>query len=46
MRRHPVLTGVVVGVLGYWAFQHFTGAGTSGKGAQQSPGGLKPSYGG
>jgi hypothetical protein len=23
--------GALLGVAGYWAFQHFTGAGTSGK---------------
>ena len=28
------------GVVGYWAFQHFTGMGTSGLGAQRHPGGL------
>lgn len=27
------LWGVVAGVAGYWAVQHFTGKGTSGKGA-------------
>jgi hypothetical protein len=26
------LPGVVVGIALYWAFQHFTGMGTSGKG--------------
>ena len=26
------LPGVVVGILLYWGFQHFTGMGTSGKG--------------
>lgn len=25
------LAGVVVGALGYWAFQHFTGMGNTGK---------------
>jgi hypothetical protein len=25
------LPGVVVGILGYWAFQHFTGMGNTGK---------------
>ena len=25
--------GLLVGVIGYWALQHFTGLGTSGKGA-------------
>lgn len=26
------LRGVIVGVVGYWAVQHFLGVGTSGKG--------------
>jgi hypothetical protein len=26
------LAGVIVGVAGYWAVQHFLGVGTSGKG--------------
>lgn len=25
------LAGVVVGILGYWAFQHFTGMGNTGR---------------
>ena len=25
------LPGIVVGLLGYWAFQHFTGFGNTGK---------------
>ena len=25
------LPGVVVGILGYWAFQHFSGMGNTGK---------------
>jgi hypothetical protein len=25
------LAGVAVGVIGYWAFQHFTGMGNTGK---------------
>lgn len=25
--------GLLVGIIGYWALQHFTGLGTSGKGA-------------
>jgi len=25
------LPGIVVGILGYWAFQHFTGMGNTGK---------------
>ena len=31
------LWGVVAVVAGYWAFQHFTGKGTSGKGAGKRP---------
>jgi hypothetical protein len=27
------LPGIVVGILGYWAFQHFTGMGNTGKAA-------------
>ena len=27
------LPGIVVGILGYWAFQHFTGAGRAKKAA-------------
>lgn len=42
MRSRPVLKGVLIGLVGYWAIQHFTGAGTSGKGAQQSAGAGKP----
>lgn len=30
--RGVTLMGVAVGVLGYWAFQHFTGMGNTGKG--------------
>lgn len=45
MRRYPVATGVVLGVVGYWALQHFMGVGTSGKGAKQSPGAGKPPIG-
>lgn len=30
----------LVGVGAYWGFQHFTGYGTSGLGAQRHPGGL------
>lgn len=32
--------GVVAGLGGYWAIQHFTGYGTSGLGAHRHPGGL------
>ena len=28
----PFIKGAIVGVLGYWALQHFAGVGTSGKG--------------
>lgn len=28
----PFAKGLIVGVLGYWAVQHFMGVGTSGKG--------------
>ena len=28
----PFIKGALVGVVAYWALQHFTGAGTSGKG--------------
>jgi hypothetical protein len=27
----PMLKGVIVGALGYWALQHFTGIGKTGK---------------
>lgn len=27
----PMLKGVIVGVVGYWALQHFTGIGKTGK---------------
>jgi hypothetical protein len=27
----PFVKGLLVGVVGYWAFQHFTGMGNSGK---------------
>jgi hypothetical protein len=27
----PFVKGLLVGVAGYWAFQHFTGMGNSGK---------------
>ena len=27
----PFLKGAVVGVIGYWALQHFTGMGNTGK---------------
>ncbi len=27
----PFLKGLLVGVVGYWAFQHFTGQGNTGK---------------
>jgi hypothetical protein len=27
----PFVKGALVGVLAYWAFQHFTGAGNTGK---------------
>jgi len=27
----PFVKGLLVGVLGYWAFQHFTGMGNTGK---------------
>ena len=37
----PFVKGLLVGVAGYWALQHFTGIGTSGAGAKASPGGLK-----
>lgn len=30
----------LMGMLAYWALQHFTGFGTSGLGARQHPGGL------
>jgi hypothetical protein len=39
MSRSP-LFWIFVGVAGYWGIQHFTGLGTSGKGAHASPGGL------
>ena len=29
----PFLRGLIVGVAGYWAVQHFTGFGKTGKGA-------------
>jgi hypothetical protein len=29
----PFLKGAIVGVLAYWAFQHFTGMGNTGKAA-------------
>lgn len=45
-RRHPVAFGAVIGIVGYWAVQHFSGLLTSGKGAQASPGGGKPPSGG
>jgi hypothetical protein len=38
----PFVKGLLIGVVGYWALQHFTGIGTSGQGAHASPGGLKP----
>ena len=28
----PFAKGLIVGVLGYWALQHFTGIGNTGKG--------------
>lgn len=31
MVKSGFLWGVLAGVAGYWAFQHFTGQGTSGK---------------
>jgi hypothetical protein len=31
--------GFAFGVFGYWAFQHFSGFGTSGLGARKSAGG-------
>ena len=36
---HPVVV-FFLGILTYWAIQHFTGYGTSGAGAHQHPGGL------
>jgi len=27
----PVFKGVLIGVIGYWAVQHFTGVGKTGK---------------
>jgi len=27
----PMLRGIIVGVVGYWAIQHFTGFGKTGK---------------
>jgi len=27
----PFIKGLLVGVVGYWAFQHFTGMGNTGK---------------
>jgi len=29
--------GLAIGIAGYWAFQHFTGQGTSGKGKKTKP---------
>lgn len=29
----PFLKGLLVGAVGYWAVQHFTGVGKTGKGA-------------
>jgi hypothetical protein len=34
----PFWKGAIVGIAAYWAFQHFSGMGTSGKGARQSGG--------
>jgi hypothetical protein len=31
----PFLKGALVGVVAYWAFQHFTGYGNTGKGKGQ-----------
>jgi hypothetical protein len=28
----PLVKGILIGAAGYWAVQHFTGKGTSGKG--------------
>ena len=39
LSAHPVVC-VLLGMLLYWAIQHFTGFGTSGQGAHQHPGGL------
>ena len=39
LRGRPVVC-ILLGMLIYWAIQHFTGFGTSGQGAQQHPGGL------
>lgn len=36
---HPLVM-FFLGMLAYWALQHFTGFGTSGQGAHQHPGGL------
>lgn len=36
---HPFLV-FLLGMVAYWALQHFTGMGTSGLGARQHPGGL------
>lgn len=33
-----LLWGVVIGVAGYWAFQHFTGKGNTGKASGKRPG--------
>ena len=32
----PFIKGLAVGVVGYWALQHFTGMGTTGKGKSSS----------
>ena len=42
----PFIKGLLVGVVVYWGFQHFTGMGTSGLGARKSSGGLSGPSGG
>jgi hypothetical protein len=32
----PVVKGVLIGVIGYWAVQHFTGFGKTGKASATS----------
>jgi hypothetical protein len=39
LSTHPLVC-IMLGMLLYWALQHFTGFGTSGMGARQHPGGL------
>lgn len=42
--KHSFAWGLVVGVVAYWGVQHFTGLGTSGLGARQSPGAGRSNY--